>query len=85
MPEPDPNVKALAALMLRRIGWDGSEWVQIEGYAKMPPARKVTQMLKLRHAQVRVLEKRLRREHPELSDREFAHLILEHLALLREQ
>jgi hypothetical protein len=80
----DPKIEALAARMLKRIGWDDAEWVQIEGYARMAPARKVTQMLNLRHKQVRVLEARLRREHPGLSNREIAFLVLEHLDLLRE-
>ena len=84
MADPDPNIEALAARMLKRIGWDDAEWVQIEGYARMAPARKVTQMLNLRHKQVRVLEARLRREHPGLSDKEMALLVLEHLDLLRE-
>jgi hypothetical protein len=70
--------------MLKRIGWTDAEWVQIEGYARMAPARKVAQMLNLRHKQVRVLEARLRREHPGLSKRELALLIQEHLDLVRE-
>ncbi|HEX9989749.1 MAG TPA: hypothetical protein VGE45_14895 [Chloroflexia bacterium] len=84
MADPDPNIEALAARMLKRIGWNDAEWVQIEVYAKMAPARKVTQMLKLRHKQVRVLDARLRREHPGLSKRELALLIQEHLDLVRE-
>jgi hypothetical protein len=54
-----------ARTMLRRTGWHPSDWAQIEVYALMPPARKIEQMLQLRHRQMQVLRQRLQREHPE--------------------
>lgn len=70
--------------LLKRIGWHPSEWAQIEVYARMSPARKVSQMLKLRHEQVLLLKERLRREHPECTTLELAHILQEHLELLNE-
>ena len=71
--------------LLKRIGWHPSDWIQIEVYANMPPARKVAQMLRLRHEYVALLKARLRREHPGCSDVELAQLLQEHLALLSDE
>lgn len=72
------------ATLLEKLGWHPSDWVQIEVYARMPPARKVAQMLRLRGEQVRLLKIRLKREHPHFTEVELAHLLQEHLDLVRE-
>lgn len=73
-----------AADLLRRIGWHPSDWKQVEVYANMPPARKVTQMLLIRHKHIQSLRKRLRIEHPDLTEVELAHMVLQHLSMLQE-
>jgi hypothetical protein len=72
------------AEMLRRIGWHPSDWKQIEIYARMPPARKIEQMFRLRHSQMQVLRRRLEQEHPGLTKVELARLLQEHLDLVRD-
>ena len=79
---PSPTEEAEA--LLRRIGWHPSDWKQVEVYARMSPARKVSLMLRWRHEMVALLKARLRREHPGCSDAELAHMLLEHLALVRD-
>jgi hypothetical protein len=69
---------------LRQIGWQPADWTQITVYARMPPARKVAQMLRLRRTQIRLLEARLRHEHPAATPIVIARLVQEHLALVRE-
>jgi len=78
------DLEEWAAQMLKRIGWHESNWKQVEIYANMPSAKKVTQMLRLRSKQVQVLKKRLQREHPESSPLEIAQMLREHLALVQE-
>src|SRR5207237_8538669 len=74
-----------AAEMLRRIGWHESDLMQIKVYAQMSPARKVEQMFALRDQAVRLLEARLRREHPECTEMEIKRLVQWHLDLEREK
>lgn len=74
-----------AKQMLKRIGWDRSELKQIEIFAKMPPEKKVQQMLRLRAEQVRLLKARLRAEHPDYSEAQLRQMFLEHLDLVREK
>jgi hypothetical protein len=73
-----------ATRLLRQIGWQPADWTQITVYARIPPARKVAQMLRLRRSQIRLLEARLWHEHPAASRAALAHLVQEHLALVRE-
>jgi aminopeptidase N len=70
--------------MLRRKGWHSSDWKQIEVYAQMSPARKVEQMLRIRHAHVQTLKRRLKQEHPDCTAIELARILEEHLDLERE-
>jgi hypothetical protein len=74
-----------AAEMLRRIGWHESDLMQIKVYARMSPARKVEQMFALRREFMRMLEARLRREHPECTEMEIKRLVQWHLDLEREK
>jgi hypothetical protein len=85
-PKLDPlQIEQEPETMLRRIGWHPSDWAQIEVYARMSPARKVAQMLHFRNMQMRLLRTRLRQEHPDCTDAEFAQMIQEHLDLVRER
>ncbi len=70
--------------LLRRIGWHPSDMKQIELYARMAPAQKVEQMLRLRGEHVSLLKARLRREHPECTEIELKRLLHWHLDLVRE-
>jgi hypothetical protein len=70
--------------LLRRIGWHRSNWKQIEVYARMEPWRKVEQVLHMRDEGVRLLEERLRHEHPDCTPRQIERIVIEHLELLRE-
>jgi hypothetical protein len=72
-----------AEVLLRRIGWHSSNWTQIEVYAHMSPARKVSQMLGWRHQQMLLLKSRLRQEHQGCTDIELGRMVQEHLDLLR--
>ncbi len=74
-----------AAEMLRRIGWHDSDLMQIKVYARMSPARKVEQMFALRREFMRLLDKRLKREHPECTEMEIKRLVQWHLDLVRER
>ena len=85
MPNSDENDDIWAGRMLRRIGWHESERAQIRVYAQMSPARKVALMLQMRDEQVRLLRERLRREHPDCTDAEIAHMLQKHLDLVREK
>lgn len=78
------DIDAEAAQLLRKIGWDDSDWAQIELYANMSPDRKVEQMFRIRREHVGLLEQRLRIEHPGSSDLEIRQMVLEHLGLVRE-
>lgn len=78
------NLDAWAAKMLERIGWHDSNWKQIEIYANMPAAKKVATMFSMRRMQMRLLETRLRREHPRSTDEEIRRMVQEHLDLVRE-
>lgn len=70
--------------LLRRIGWQHSDWAQIEACARLSPAQKITEMLQLRGEAVRLLKVRLKREHPECDDRQLEYLVQEHLDWVRE-
>ncbi len=76
---------ATAARLLRRIGWQPGDLVQARVYARMAPARKVEQMLQIRGSQVRLLEDRLRADHPTATTDEIRHLRQARLALLTEE
>lgn len=62
------DIDAQATQLLRKLGWDASNWAQIEAYARMSPVRKVEQMFRLRRQYVGLLAKQLRAEHPDSSD-----------------
>lgn len=81
---PEESSTSRAESLLRRIGWHTSDLVQIEVYARIPPSRKVAQMLRWRDEQVRLLKARLKREHPDCSEAELFRLLQEHLDLVRE-
>ncbi|MEO6457900.1 MAG: hypothetical protein ABIO92_06455 [Chloroflexia bacterium] len=81
----DESNAADAKQMLKRIGWDRSELKQIEIYARMEPAKKIAIMLGMRRMQMRLLDTRLRQEHPRCSDAQIAQMIQEHLDLVRER
>ena len=70
--------------LLRRIGWHPSDLKQIEIYARMEPKQKIEQMFRVRREQMRLLEKRLRTEHPDYSDEQIFWMIQEHLDMVRE-
>ncbi|MEP6774405.1 MAG: hypothetical protein ABJA50_02320 [Chloroflexota bacterium] len=78
------DIEAQVTKLLRKIGWDASDMAQIEVYARMSPARKVEQMLRIRYGCVKLLKARLRREHPDLSEAALSALLQEHLDLVRE-
>ena len=80
----DKERVADAKQMLKRIGWDRSELKQMEIYARMEPAKKIAIMLGMRRMQMRLLNARLRREHPDCSDAQIAQMIQEHLDMVRE-
>ena len=84
LPTAEQTAAEAAARLLRRIGWQPGDWTQVAVYARMAPARKVGQMLRLRRGQMRLLEARLRRERPDCSPEELARLVQTHLALLQE-
>ncbi|HUP28257.1 MAG TPA: hypothetical protein VM409_07465 [Chloroflexia bacterium] len=81
----DQSNEEWAREMLKRLGWHPSQWMQIEAYLRMPPEKKVEQMLRFRGEQVRLLKSRLRSEHPGYSEAEIRQLLLEHLELVRER
>jgi hypothetical protein len=81
---PEQVAQQHATRRLRQIGWQPADWTQITAYARMPSARKVAQMLRLRRTQIRLLEARLRHEHPAAPPLIIARLVQEHLALVRE-
>ena len=84
MPPTDSSAPD-ATEMLRRIGWQPSDWQQIEVVARMSPARKIAEMLKWRSEAIRLLNARLRREHPNYDEVQLARLLQEHLDLVREK
>jgi hypothetical protein len=84
LPDAAAEARRRAAILLRRVGWHPSDWQQIGVYAQMPPARKVAQMFRLRHAFMQQLRARLRTEHPAATDAEIAALVLRELADVRE-
>ena len=84
LPNPEAEARRRAQLLLRRVGWHPSDWQQIGVYAQMPPARKVAQMFRLRHAFMQQLRARLRADHPAATDAEIAALVLRELADVRE-
>ncbi len=51
----------------------------------MSPAHKIALMLEWRGEMVALLKRRLRGEHPELSDLELTDLFLDHINLFREE
>jgi hypothetical protein len=71
--------------ILQRIGWHTSNLKQIEGYARMAPGSKVSQMLRLRNSMMRVMRARLKAEHPDYTDDELVLLEQEHIALLKRR
>jgi hypothetical protein len=81
---PEQAVHRDATRLLQQIGWQAADWTQVAVYARMPPARKVGQMLGLRRAQLHLLKARLRREHPAAPPAALARLVQEHLALVQE-
>ena len=83
--QSQPEAAARAAQLLRRIGWQPSDWMQIAGYARMAPAMKLAQMWALRRGQMRLLAARLQRERPQLSPADLARAVQAHLALLAEE
>jgi len=84
LPDAAAEARRRAQIMLRRVGWHPSDWQQIGVYAQMPPARKVAQMFRLRHAFMQQFRARLRTEHPTATDAEIAALVLRELADVRE-
>jgi hypothetical protein len=84
LPDAAAGARRRAAILLRRAGWHPSDWQQIGVYAQMPPARKVAQMFRLRHAFMEQLRARLRAEHPAAGEHEIAALVLRELADVRE-
>ena len=82
--QTEEELAAEVAQLLKQIGWHPSNWKQIEIYANMPPAKKVRLMFGMRRIQMRILKNRLREEHPGANDIEIAHLVQEHLDLVRE-
>jgi hypothetical protein len=78
------DIEEQVTVLLRKIGWDASDLAQIEVYAHMSPAHKVEQMFSIRYDHVKLLEARLRREHPDLSESALSALLQEHLDLVRE-
>lgn len=82
---PRRNAATDPEILLQRIGWHPSNLIQIQVYAQMSPARKVTQMLRLRGKQVRLLKARLKQEHPGCSKAELSRMLQEHLDLVREK
>ena len=69
--------------ILQRIGWHPSNLKQIEGYMRMSPAKKVSQMLRLRSNMMRVMRARLRAEHPDITHDELVRLEQVHIDLLK--
>lgn len=84
LPNPEVEARRRAQLLLRRVGWHPSDWQQIGVYAQMPPAHKVAQMFRLRHAFMQQLRARLRADRPAATDAEIAALVLRELADVRE-
>jgi hypothetical protein len=84
-PDHDALIQAEAARMLRRIGWGPGDVEQARIAARLPPARKVEGMLKLRDEFVRLLRKRLQAEHPEDTPEELARRLRAHLDLVEER
>lgn len=84
LPTAEQTAADAATRLLRRIGWQPGDWTQVIVYARMAPAKKVNQMLRLRRSQVQLLETRLQREHPDCTPDEIARLVQTHLALLQE-
>ena len=82
--EEQEQAQQLAARMLKQIGWEPSQLQQIRIYARMAPAAKVTQMLNLRHSQIKVLLNQLRREQPNATEAELRQALQRRLALIRE-
>ena len=85
MERPPISLEAEVEALLRKIGWDRSDFMQAEIYARMSPARKVEQMFRIRREHLDMLEVRLRREHPDCTRREIAIMVQERLDLVRER
>jgi len=83
-PTPSPDPRTEAQQLLREIGWDESERVQIRLYANMPPKVKITQMLRFRNSQVAALRKRIQREQPHLTPQEVGLALRRRLDLIKE-
>ncbi len=84
-PFANDDIEAQAAEMLLRVGWTASDWKQVELYARMTPARKIEQMFRIRRGAVKMLEARLRREHPERSDQAIKRMVVNSLSLVDEE
>ena len=84
LPNTPAEARRRAQCLLRRVGWHPSDWQQIGVYAQMPPARKVAQLFRLRHAFMDQLRARLRAEHPSATAAAIAALVLRELADVRE-
>ncbi len=84
-PATNSDIEAQAVEMLRRIGWTAYDWKQVELYARMPPARKVEQMFRIRHGAIKLLEARLRREHPERTSLEIKRMVVDNLHMAAEE
>jgi len=83
-PTPSPEPRAEAQRLLRAIGWDESERVQIRLYATMPPKVKIAGMLRFRNSQVAALRKRIQREQPDLTPQEVGLALRRRLDLIKE-
>jgi hypothetical protein len=84
LPDAAAETRRRAQRLLAQVGWHPSEWPQIGVYSGMAPARKVTQLFRLRAAFMDQLRARLRAEHPAATEPEIAALVLRELADVRE-
>lgn len=76
-PPLPPARAARAALLLQSIGWEPSQLVQLALYVQMPPARKISQMLRMRRQAMRLVRARLATASP---DADLAALVRQHVA-----
>src|SRR4051794_25709562 len=79
-----PERERAAEEMLRRIGWDAGQLVQIKIYARMVPARKMEIALRWRQAQIDMLRRQLQAENPDLPPDKIRAIMLQRLERVRE-
>ena len=70
--------------ILQRIGWHPSNLEQIKAYARMSPAKKVSQMLHLRSELMRHTRARLSATHPDYTNVELVLMEQEQIALMKK-